>query len=251
MVSALVADLAQTSSGMDFIYRVLGRLCRIYALDDVAVVIDDPSIGRQIFRCGRRRLDAEGPLALRLDAGAGVQAWPDVVGAEVAGTVTHLCQLAIQLDIRRHDASHDALTGLFNRRSFDGMLRMSASRSARYGWPFALALVDLDRFKQVNDNMGHDEGDRVLRMIGAELRSTLRAGDIAARVGGDEFALILSNGAPDVVAGLLDRLKRAVGGDMGVEVGFSVGVALAPRDGSDPLALYRTADARLYESKTG
>ncbi|MGH9206939.1 MAG: GGDEF domain-containing protein, partial [Acidimicrobiales bacterium] len=111
------------------------------------------------------------------------------------------------------------------------------------------ALVDLNHFKSVNDKLGHDEGDRVLRVIGTQLRGSLRAGDTAARVGGDEFALLLSNGHAGVVAALLDRVREAVSSIPAVEVGFSSGVALAPDESTDPGELYRIADVRLYEDK--
>jgi diguanylate cyclase (GGDEF)-like protein len=248
IVAKLLADLAGTTSGVEFVYRALDTLVDRFELRDAVLALDDPTIGRQVFRAGRLPVGGTrlgDPLLSR----PGLRVDPDVVGARVADAVTHLCQVALQLDLRRHDASHDALTGLFNRRSFDALLEQSASRSARYGWPFALALMDIDRFKSLNDRRGHGEGDRILRLVGAQLRGSLRGGDTAARVGGDEFAMILSNGGPEVVDRLLRRLRVAVGRDLDAGVGFSAGVALAPDDATDPQSLFRLADARLYDAK--
>jgi diguanylate cyclase (GGDEF)-like protein len=249
ILGRLVADLAVAGSGIQFIYATLDTLVNDYGLDDAVIIIEDASLGRQAFRRGGRPVGKARFMSDPLLARSGLHTDPDTLDPIVASSVIQLCQVALQLDVRRHDASHDALTGLFNRRSFDTLLRQSASRSARYGWPFALALIDLDRFKELNDRLGHDEGDRVLRIIGDELRRSLRGGDAAARVGGDEFALILSNGGPEVVSNLITRLEEALDTAMGVDLGFSAGVALAPTDATDPVGLYRLADSRLYDAK--
>ncbi len=249
LLGKLVADLAVARSGIEFIYDSLESLVSVYGLGDAVLILEDATLGRQAFRRGRKPVGGAHFLGDPLLVPPGLHTDPDVLDPLVASSLIQLCQVALQLDVRRHDASHDALTGLFNRRSFDTLLRQSASRSARYGWPFALALIDLDRFKDLNDRLGHDQGDRVLRIIGGELRRSLRGGDAAARVGGDEFALILSNGGPEVVTNLIARLEEALDGAMGVDVGFSAGVALAPSDATDPAGLYRLADSRLYDAK--
>jgi diguanylate cyclase (GGDEF)-like protein len=149
-----------------------------------------------------------------------------------------------------HDASHDALTGLLNRRSFEDTLNRAVSRSVRYGWNFTLVLMDLNRFKQVNDRLGHPAGDEVLRVIGRGLRSFLRASDVAARLGGDEFAVILDGTDPELGRGLSARLSTATAEMIGwAEVGFTVGSATAPDEATTPADLYRLADRRLYEAK--
>lgn len=254
LVARLAAELAAVGSGVGFVYRALAAVTEAYGLTDAMVVIDDPVIGRQAFRSEHRPIRPapdDGPGLLPgavLAVPAGLYAEPAAVDGEVAAAVVALCQVALQLDVSRHDASHDPLTGLYNRRSFDTDLERSASRSARYGWPFALALLDVDRFKDLNDRLGHHEGDQVLRIVGRELRRSLRAGDTAARVGGDEFGLILSNGG-EQVAPLLERLERTVRSVVGVHLGFSAGVAVAPSEGTDPVDLYRLADRRLYDAK--
>ena len=255
ILSRLAADLDNAASGVGFVYDALAVVARAYGLVDAVLVLDDPVVGRQAFRAGRRPLvptsgDRFGLLGGSvLTAAPGLHAEPPIVDDTVAAAVTALCRVALQFDLSRHDASHDPLTGLYNRRSFDLGLERSASRSARYGWPFALALLDVDQFKALNDRLGHHGGDEVLRVVGRELRSSLRAGDTAARVGGDEFGLILSNDDRDQVAPLLSRLELAVRAGVGVDLGFSAGVAVAPGDGTDAVELYRLADRRLYDAK--
>jgi diguanylate cyclase (GGDEF)-like protein len=164
--------------------------------------------------------------------------------------VTNLISVALRLDILRHDASHDSLTGLLNRRSYEDMLEQAVSRSLRYGWPFALMLLDLNSFKSVNDRLGHAAGDGTLRVVGVELRHSLRAGDIAARIGGDEFALILANGGPELLRPLLDRLEHAVNDAVpGAQVSFSAGLASFPDEATDLESLSKLADQRLYAAK--
>ena len=160
------------------------------------------------------------------------------MGPLAAACVTSLVELALRLDLLAHDASHDALTGLLNRRSYELLLDQAVSRARRYGWPFALVLLDLDDFKVVNDRYGHAAGDAALRAVGTELRAALRSGDVAARVGGDEFALLSWGGKRLSLAPLLGRLKRALERAVPeTTVGFSVGVACFPSDTDDPDAL--------------
>jgi diguanylate cyclase (GGDEF)-like protein len=249
LLRKLVADLARSPSGVGFVYDLLDAVVRAYGLRDAVVVVDDSTIGRQAFRAGRLPVGEAAFVGDAIDSAPGLHTDPDAVDPETASSLNDLCEIALQLELRRHDASHDALTGLFNRRSFDALLRQSSSRSSRYGWPFALVLMDMDGLKLLNDRYGHEEGDRVLRLLGAELRSSLRGGDAAARVGGDEFALILSNSGPREATAMLERVRGAVASVVELDIGYSVGVALAPAEATDPASLYRLADARLYEAK--
>lgn len=247
--ASLVHDLLAAESGLAFVYGLLDQLVEDHRFDDAALVVDDATLGRQVFRA-HRRAPWDWPLKPLATAAPGLYTVPDLDDDELNTTVTSLSSVALQLDLLRHDASHDGLTGLLNRRSFDDLLAQASSRSQRYGWQFALALLDLDHFKVVNDRLGHDGGDRVLRAIGAALHQSLRAGDIAARVGGDEFALILANSHVESVDAIVARLRAAVGGILHAdEAGFSVGVALAPDEAVGVEELYRLADARLYEAK--
>jgi diguanylate cyclase (GGDEF)-like protein len=249
LLMSLAADLAGCPSGITFVYRALERLAEEQGWHDLVLVLDEPSIGRQVFRSGRAA-PWEADVRLVRDLPAGLYADGVPVRHAVTETLSDLCSVALRIDLFRHDASHDSLTGLLNRRSFDELLVQSTSRSVRYGWPFALVLIDVDRFKSLNDRMGHEGGDRLLRAVGAELRRSLRAGDVAARLGGDEFALILAKGDGELVNALLLRLESAVRDALeGESTSFSAGLALAPLEATDATELYRLADRRLYEAK--
>jgi diguanylate cyclase (GGDEF)-like protein len=254
-LEGLPSLLARSATGIEFIYKTLELIAARYRLRDLVVVTPAPD-KPQIFRLGRASLAAErGPLPPHLGAALtgreGLYADPPVVGPVAAACVTSLVELALRQDLLVHDASHDALTGLLNRRSYELLLAQAVSRARRYGWPFALVLLDLDNFKVVNDHYGHAAGDTALKAVGAELRASLRAGDVAARLGGDEFALLVV-GVDNVAAlsPLLGRLKKALERSVPeTNVSFSVGLACFPSDTDDPDALTELADARLYAAK--
>ena len=152
-------------------------------------------------------------------------------------------------------ATHDAVTGLPNRRLlFEELARALAELTDRRR-SLAVMFCDLDRFKLVNDMLGHDAGDTLLREIAHRLRATLRAGDIAARYGGDEFVLVLRNpGSKLDVAGLAQRIVERVQepvilGEHPVSVRASIGIALAHGPDDDPDALLRNADVAMYRAK--
>jgi diguanylate cyclase (GGDEF)-like protein len=247
--------LARSATGLEFIYQSLELMAARYGLRDLVVVVDRPD-RHQIFRLGRSPLEfSREPLPSYLTAAfagrPGLYAEPPVVGPLAAACLTSLVELALRLDLLTHDASHDALTGLLNRRSYELLLDQAVSRARRYGWPFALVVLDLDDFKVVNDRYGHAAGDAALRAVGTELRAALRGGDVAARLGGDEFALLVV-GVENVasLSPLLGRLKRALERAVPeTTVGFSVGVACFPSDTDDPDALTGLADERLYAAK--
>ncbi|HMK97047.1 MAG TPA: GGDEF domain-containing protein [Acidimicrobiales bacterium] len=247
--------LARSESGIQFIYQSLELVAARYRLRDLVVVVQQPDRA-QVFRLGRAPLPERGqgvPEYLRraLSGGPGAYADPPVVGPLVAASLTSLVELALRLDVLGHDASHDALTGLLNRRSYELLLGQAVSRARRYGWPFALVLLDLDDFKVVNDRYGHAAGDAALRAVGEELRAALRSGDVAARLGGDEFALIVVGvDNASSLSPILGRLRRALERAVPqTTVGFSVGVASFPSDTDDPEALMSMADERLYAAK--
>ena len=168
---------------------------------------------------------------------------------EQLATAHNLCTVAFKLDQLHYQSMHDALTGLYNRRGFDEHLTQAVSRSQRYGWGFSLVLIDLNRFKSINDRLGHPGGDAVLRAVGDRLRRSLRGGDVAGRIGGDEFALLLPNEGSEAVPPVLRRLQVEVGDDDPPEIELSVGVASCPEEAQTVEALYQLADQRLYESK--
>jgi diguanylate cyclase (GGDEF)-like protein len=249
----MAATLASTPSGIGFIYECLDQVVTRWQLRDAIVVIDTPSVGRQSFRAGRRALSGGWATRVALEAAPGLHTEPAVANDDAMAELVaaaYLCTVALRLDTLEYDALHDALTGLYNRRSFEGHLAHAVGRGARYGWPFTLVFIDLDNFKRVNDELGHGAGDDVLRTIGAELRRVLRRGDVAARIGGDEFALILPHTDPNYVPTLMDRLRKTLESfGREPEVGFSVGIAQCPAEADEQQELSRLADQRLYAAK--
>jgi diguanylate cyclase (GGDEF)-like protein len=245
--SELVAELATNRSGLGLIYRALDGLVDQFSLRDAAVVIDEPGLGRQVFRAGRRPIEAPEDEIL-LEAEPGLYTDPPLGDASVdTSLVTSLCVVALRLDLLRYDSWHDPLTGLYDRRSFDRLLEMSVARSLRYHWPFTLVMIDLDNLKEVNDSEGHAAGDASLRAIGERFRRVLRFGDNAARIGGDEFALILPGTDPDDVPPLLERIGAAQGEHPCPP--FSYGIAQCPTEADDMESLFELADQRLYAAK--
>ena len=149
-------------------------------------------------------------------------------------------------------ADTDPLTGLVNSRAFHARLREEAPRLARRGSSITLAYIDLDNFKRVNDQHGHAAGDAVLTRIAGALRSTVRAGDLPARVGGDEFAVALWDTGVEGGRVFASRFRAAVDAIARdypqTGLGASVGLALLADDGDVGLAL-RAADAAMYQDK--
>ncbi len=149
-------------------------------------------------------------------------------------------------------ARTDPLTGLRNRRAYDEILDMEMARSDRSGQPFSLVIGDLDHFKWVNDRFGHPYGDRVLVRVARELMEGPRKIDMAVRLGGEEFALVLPN--TDCAGALLlaNRLRGNITQAFATEraqVSMSFGIACYPQDGSDADALFHAADTALMAAK--
>jgi diguanylate cyclase (GGDEF)-like protein len=155
----------------------------------------------------------------------------------------------------RRQALHDALTGLPNRTHLHRAGGRALAAAQRSGTPAALLLIDLDRFKEVNDTLGHDHGDELLVEVTDRLRAALRGADLLARLGGDEFAVLLPEvphrGAVAEVAQRLHRALEAPFALRGVAVGLeaSIGVAVCPDDGHDVTTLLRRADVAMYDAK--
>jgi len=162
-----------------------------------------------------------------------------------------------QLEQRlRHDALHDPLTSLGNRLLFQDRLAHAVARSSREPTTIAVLMLDLDGFKDVNDTLGHAAGDRLLAEVADRLAAAVRPGDTVARMGGDEFAVLIEHAEVDtaeLVAGrILARLRAPmeIAGRNIIPNG-SIGVALASTDGADPEALLRAADLAMYRAKAG
>ncbi len=153
----------------------------------------------------------------------------------------------------RRQAATDELTGLPNRREFGSQLRSHLARAGARDEPLALLIIDIDRFKELNDALGHHAGDAVLAQIGPRLRSVLRTDDILARLGGDEFAVLLPGARSAEEVGV--RIARALEERFPVEgidvqVLASVGIAVFPEHGQDASTLMRRADVAMYQAKT-
>jgi diguanylate cyclase (GGDEF)-like protein len=149
-------------------------------------------------------------------------------------------------------AHHDSLTKLPNRVLFNEMLHAGCSHAEQTG--LALLFLDLDDFKSVNDTMGHATGDALLVAVSERIRGCLREGDVAARLGGDEFAIIVNTKnveeATAVARRIVERINRPYHFDGRlVEIGVSIGVTMAPKDGDSPGVLLKNADLALYRAK--
>jgi diguanylate cyclase (GGDEF)-like protein len=159
-------------------------------------------------------------------------------------------ELRAQAERNAHDARHDALTGLPNRTELHARLGEAVASGAQV----SVLLLDLDRFKPVNDSHGHEAGDEVLRVVARRLRAAVRPSDLVARLGGDEFAVLVSEGTDGRL--LADRLRSVIASPISlgravVSVGVSVGHATPPADGTAPEALLRAADEDMYRVKRG
>jgi len=156
----------------------------------------------------------------------------------------------------RNLAYQDSLTELYNHRYFYEQLAHEVERANRYGHPVSVILLDLDKFKEVNDTYGHLMGDKLLSLIGKVINEQVRGADIAARYGGDEFAIILPDTPKAAAQGTADKLARAIasgrtsaGQSEGVAVSASCGVASCPDEARTVSDLLQLADERVYESK--
>jgi diguanylate cyclase (GGDEF)-like protein len=163
-----------------------------------------------------------------------------------------LLELKQYLDSCQEAAFTDHLTGLANRRRFERQLEREVARTERYGRPFCLLLVDIDNFKEVNDTLGHDAGDEVLRGVANVIQSGTRGIDTGARIGGDEFAVILPETSLERGLEVAERLRTAIAAldrEQGARVTASLGVAELPACAHTGDELRAAADAALYEAK--
>jgi diguanylate cyclase (GGDEF)-like protein len=154
----------------------------------------------------------------------------------------------------RHQALHDALTGLPNRVLLQDRVQQAMLAAQHDPQPLALLLLDLDRFKEVNDTLGHQHGDLLLQQVAERLRATLRGADTVARLGGDEFAVLLPATDPAGATIAADRVHAAldtpfVVAGQSLRIGASLGLALCPEHGRDPQVLLRHADVAMYAAK--
>ncbi len=176
-----------------------------------------------------------------------------LLGLPVA-TVYTGARVWLEKEARAHQATHDALTGLPNRSLYYERVEAAIGQSEESG-PFAIMIIDLDRFKDVNDTLGHHAGDSLLGQIGARIRDVLREMDVVARLGGDEFAVLVPR-VPDEMTALrvAERIREALEtpfsiAGLSLEVDASIGIALFPDHGVGADDLIRHADVAMYMAK--
>jgi diguanylate cyclase (GGDEF)-like protein len=156
----------------------------------------------------------------------------------------------------RDDADHDPLTGLYNRRAFERELTAERTRFERYGRPLAVVIVDLDHFKRINDTHGHEAGDAVLQQVADAIREEVRDVDVPARLGGEEFVVLLPETVLAHAMEVAERLRAAferlefTWHGTAIPLRASIGVSACPSCVPDPRALLRSADAALYLAKS-
>jgi len=202
---------------------------------------------------------AAGPVVLAV-VGAGWAPPPTsaesvLLGALAALAIVYLTRLLEQRRPLEHLALHDELTGLPNRVLFVERLDIALAQMDP-GSATSVLFVDIDRFKKVNDSLGHPAGDCLLQEVAGRLRGALGEDDTVARLGGDEFAVLLTVADEDAASATADRMLAVLLEPMDVLthevfVGASIGIAVAPRDGDDTRALLKNADAAMYSAKEG
>jgi diguanylate cyclase (GGDEF)-like protein/PAS domain S-box-containing protein len=200
-----------------------------------------------------------------LKRGKRIQATSRIVLRDSTGKAKYLIGVIDDITERRKTdqriaflAHHDALTGLANRTALTQKIEDAAARQRRRGEPFSVLLLDLDRFKQVNDTLGHPAGDTLLTEVAARLNGLIRETDTLARLGGDEFAIVQAGETQqrEAAAGLANRIIDALSRPFDIEgadinIGASIGIALAPEHDTSSDNLLKMADLALYRAKSG
>lgn len=171
---------------------------------------------------------------------------------------THLCALALERESDRHRirqlAFYDGLTGMPNRALLRAKAEQAIASAARNHEHLAVLFIDLDRFKQINDSLGHGAGDELLRTTAARLQQVLRANDIVGRLSGDEFAAVLTQCDADQASNTIERLQALVAEPLTIKktsltISASIGIAMFPDDGQDLETLLQHADMAMYQAK--
>jgi diguanylate cyclase (GGDEF)-like protein len=163
-----------------------------------------------------------------------------------------LLEFKAYLDVCEEAAFTDHLTGLANRRRFERQLEREVGRTERFNHPFSLLMMDIDNFKHLNDSFGHDAGDDAIRRISKVLREGTRGIDLAARIGGEEFAVLLVETTRQAGIEVAERLRLSISAleiPSGGRVTGSFGVAECPTDAHTAVGILKAADVALYEAK--
>ncbi|MGI9418905.1 MAG: putative bifunctional diguanylate cyclase/phosphodiesterase [Geminicoccaceae bacterium] len=213
-----------------------------------AAPADGPAKRLEGFVCRPDKSTCPVELAIRRIS-IGGQGWAMAILRDITAAKAHEAKL-------RHLAMHDALTDLPNRLLLKDRLDQALRAARRSGEPLNLAILDLDRFKEVNDTLGHQVGDALLIMVAKRLTDCVREGDTVARLGGDEFAILLpqrkdGHGAREVAERIRTALHKpfALAGCISLEIGASIGLALFPDDADTGSKLMQCADVAMYAAK--
>ncbi len=240
--------------------------------DKPAVILLDLDMqGMDGFEVLRELKDDPATMHIPVMALSAMQSRQDKVTAFDLGATDYICKpfdlvelrvrmrsavrLSVLLQMLSQRAQIDGLTGLFNRAHFDSRWREEVSRCQRHGHDLSLAIMDIDRFKSVNDTYGHPAGDAVLRGLARVLRREIRASDLACRYGGEEFCVIMPDTSPDEANHVCDRVRIALGEviwPLHPERRVTMSIGLVGSDGGqpvDPQAWLSQADANLYKAK--
>jgi diguanylate cyclase (GGDEF)-like protein/PAS domain S-box-containing protein len=250
-LSAATGVAEDALAGADFLHFLS---CLTPPNDPLIVHLQRDVAGQQMFT----------DIELRVAVG-GRERWWSLTGKPTFNeTGQYLGYLGTCTDVTERKAAeqrmallshHDALTGLLNRTKFSEQLQSCVARLDRYGTAFSLLFLDLDQFKSVNDNRGHKVGDRLLAEVARRLQSMVRESDIVARLGGDQFAIILPydgnvDGASALAARVIETIRQPFDiDDTQISLGVSIGIVTAPLNGSQPHQLLRKADLALHRAK--
>jgi diguanylate cyclase (GGDEF)-like protein/PAS domain S-box-containing protein len=261
-VEAIGPRIAFVNEGFCTIYgrtreEVIGQTPVIFSIVESQQAIADALL-HHVFE--RRPFEAE--VTARRKDGSEVEIDLQLIPVDDSGEITHwiafirdVTSVKNQFTMLRHQAMHDALTGLPNRTMLFDRLDRAIDEARRARSSMALLLMDLDRFKEVNDTFGHHFGDVLLKAVAFRLTNQLTSTDMVARLGGDEFAIVLADAVDlrNVAMGarrILNTLQQpfVVDGQV-LEVGASIGIALYPTHGTDARTLLRRADVAMYAAK--